>query len=314
MHLTGSTPILRKDCNPSGSKQDPTLAKAYGHIVTIMQTRKADKEKIELIMKIFDETITTSALEAQYIEELEKENRMLSEANDKFIVKHEELINKIRDLANQIDILAKGNGLISKEKDQLKQDLEELIKEKQTFLKGQVLLANENTLLAEKIKGLINEKDELDKQKQFSRRLDDVEQEADQLLEKSEIHLTKQEELKQELDDIQIRNKQLDSKLDELEFQKNKEIDNNRFDEAGYVSTGLYFTLGVVASGGSAIPGLLMGGAVYGFFQAGKQYLKHRLENKIEEYVKEHPTASKKEVWDGICLKVKMENQALKDV
>lgn len=301
MQLTTSTPILRQVSNPYSSKQDPAFAKAYGHIVTIMQTRKTESKKIELMMKIFDEAIEESTLQKQCIEELENENQMLSEANDKFIAKHKELTNKIRGLANQINLLAKGNGLISKENNQLKRDLEELIKDKQALIHGQDLLEKEKALLAKNVKSLFDEKEELiGKQEQFVQQLNDVKEETGQLWEQSEIHLAEQEKIQQELDDMQERNNQLDSQLDELEFQKRKERRINCLDEVGCIATGVGLTAGVVASGGLAIPGLLMGSAVYGFYQSCKQYTKHELENDLKKYATKHPTASKKEVWEQV--------------
>ena len=313
MQLNASTPIFKQCSNPYDAKQDPTFAKAYGHIVTIIQTKKTDKEKIESIMKVFDEAIEESALQEQCIEELEKENQMLSESNDKFITKHEELTKKIRNLADQIDLLAKRNGLVSKENDQLKQDLEELIKEKQALLDGQNLLEKENALLAKKVKDLLGEKEELiNKQKLFAEQLGDVEEEAGLLLEQSEVHLAEQEKLKKEFDRIQEKNKQLDSELEEIEFQKKKERHDNCLDELGYVATGIWFTTGVIASGGLALPGLLMGGAVYGFYQSGKQYIKYGTEKDLEEYARKHPTASKKEVWEQVMRMRSTQNETNK--
>jgi DNA repair exonuclease SbcCD ATPase subunit len=301
MQLNASTPIFKQCSNPYDAKQDPAFAKAYGYIVTIMQTKKTDKEKIELIMKVFDEVIEASVLQEQCIEELEKENNMLSEANDKFIAKHEELTKKIRDLANQIDLLAKRNGLVSKENDQIRHDLEQIIKEKQVLLDRQDLLEKENVLLAKKVKDLLDEKNELiDKQQQFVGQLSALEKEAKVLLEESEVHLIEQKKIKEELGHIQVKNKQLDAELEELEIQKRKEWQFNCLDELGYVATGIWFTTGVIASGGMALPGLLAGGAVYGFYQSGKQYIKHSIEEDLKEYAKKHPTASKKEVWEQV--------------
>lgn len=133
----------------------------------------------------------------------------------------------------------------------------------------------------------------IDHQEELTEQIGQIQEESEELLEQSETHTA-------EMEDIQENSKRLEAELDEMEFQKKKEKQANRLDEVGYILTGMWLTAGVIASGGSALPGLLMGGAVYGIYQTGKQYINHSRNKDLEAYARKHPTASKKEVWEQV--------------
>ncbi len=76
MQLNTSYPICSSPPHSTRLQQDPDFVKAYGHVVTLMQTKKSDKDKIALIMDIVGEAIETSALQQSRLAELEKENEI----------------------------------------------------------------------------------------------------------------------------------------------------------------------------------------------------------------------------------------------
>jgi DNA repair exonuclease SbcCD ATPase subunit len=306
MQVNNSLPTIKQGPMSYNLKQDQILTKVYGHIVTIIQASKTDDEKIKLITKIFIEIINISqdfktfALQEQCIEELEKENQMLSEANNKFIAKHEELTKKILKLAGEVDTLVNENSLISQESDQLKKSLGEFIKENQKLVTRQNQLEDENTRLIESTNNLFKEKEKfIGKQDQFSEKLEDMEGKTDRLMEQGESHLTEQEKLKQELEIIRKRNRQLDSELKGFEIKRKKEEQINKLDTLGYLGTGIGLTTGVIVSG-AALPGIVVGLLVYGFHLSSKQYIKNGLENDLKSYADKHPQASPEEVWENV--------------
>jgi hypothetical protein len=313
MMMTQPTQNLNQEFR-SNLHDDQIIANAYGHIVTIMQTNKSNEEKIGLIQTVFAQVVHTfqeisemSVLQEQCIDELDRENRMLSVSNDNFIVKHAELSNKIVELANQINLLAKKNGLISQENNQLKRNLEDLIKDKQSIGKKQDDLESENRTLKEKIRDLSKNKDEyMSQQNHFSQQLGGVEKETDQLFKQSANNLDELEKLKQEYKTLQNENQRLDSKLQNIEVNTWKENLVNHLDLVGHLNTGLFTTAGLLAVGPA---GIVFGCLYYGFHQTCKYYGKKELERELQNYSAKHPNASRQEEWEQVIRMRKLKKE-----
>jgi hypothetical protein len=290
-------------CDP---QKDPIFVKAYGHIVSIIQSEKTDKEKIETITDIFAEAIRIYqddliVLQEQCMEELDKENQLLTDANDKLIIKHHELTTKIADLANQIHLLAEQNGLISQSNDQLKRALEELVRENQSNTKKHDDLERVNLTLIEKINSLSERKAELvSQQNQLTQRLENSEGDTKQLLEQSKIQSDHHRELQEKLNRMRENYQRLDSALQEYEIKEAKAELNEWLDIERYSYTGLLFAVGVIGSGG--LGGVLAGGCIYGVHLTAKHIHNRKLEKQLKSYSKEHPEASEVEIWNDLMM------------
>ncbi|WP_042279617.1 hypothetical protein [Candidatus Protochlamydia sp. R18] len=202
---------------------DPILSTVYGHIANIVQTQNSDQEKVRLITAIFTESINQSrsasdALALQCLNELEKENLLLLEANNKIDSGKQELKKQNEELCSKIKKLVQKADLVQRSHNEISVNFRNLEQEKQAMLQAQEQLENDNAVLTAKVQGLINEEQVLQTQKiAIEKEKKDLKQEIDLLKVQNGEFEVRQNNIEQQLVVLNQKNQQLKQQVEKLE-------------------------------------------------------------------------------------------------
>ena len=258
------------------------------------QDNEVHNKKISMLMKKIREGNQSTESKKELsgrVRELEMEGNVVKKAK----LQSDKLIN---DLNLEISQLHKS-------KDKLLETLDKLQKERNDLEDKFNRRLELNSEHDQEDLQLLNKRDQLDAQLEFVK--DEIfycqllEEDAKEALEKNNRTIHNSDRLRnRKLEDLDQEIKLLEEKIETFKFEKAKEKLINQRDLRGYITTGLCFTAGAVAYGGLALPAVAIGGGVYGFYLSGKYIIKYLIERDLEEYQAAHPTASKKEVWDGV--------------
>jgi|GEM_PF-5595591 len=242
-------------------------------------------------------------LEEEYIDELEKENHLLSAFNEDLLAKNEQLTNKIRDLAHQRHFLSKKNDEASQKKDALKDQLDHLMAEQQEIFTRQHTSNETHAVLKKEMNLLSEEKEKLMILcEKSTEHIGELEEKAHHLFTTSEIHLSEQKKLQEALDLLEETHHELLSHVDDLEARKRREESANKLDGLGRIGASVAFGCGALL-GSALVPGLIAGGSVYALYQLSKQYIKGDVEQRMHKYVLAHPGTTKNEALNHIFKK-----------
>ncbi|MBS4163065.1 hypothetical protein PRO82_000354 [Candidatus Protochlamydia amoebophila] len=204
-------------------QNDPILSTAYGNIAKIIQTQNSDQEKVRQIAAIFTESIQLSrsasdALALQCLDELEKENLLLLEANNKIDSGKQELKKQNEELRSKIEKLVQKADLIQRSHDEISVNFGKLEQEKQTTLQAQEQLKNDNAILTAKVQELINKKQVLQTQKiAIEEQNKDLIQEKDLLKTQNGEFEIRQSSVEQQIVVLNQENQQLKQQVEKLE-------------------------------------------------------------------------------------------------